>query len=341
MSALREPAVWFPTVCTGTGTEVFTLRLAEALGKRGIRTEIAWLPLRAEYAPWTVPVPQPPPWATVAHVNTWLHSRFLPRNLPIVATIHHSMHHRDARANKGFARALYHRYWFVPNERRLLRRAESVVAVSHFVARTAKRTLLNVPMQVVYNGIDTERYRPGRRLRHAGESFRLLYVGAWKKMKGVDLIAPIMRGLGKGFDLQYTGGQAAARDKPSMPPNMHDIGSLDGDAVIATMQTSDALLFPSRSEGFGLVAAEAMACGLPVIVTCGSSLSEIVEDGVTGILCPQDDVAAFAAAVRELTVDRDRCSRMSRAARQRAVEMFGDGAMVDAYVNVYHELTSS
>ena len=64
------PAIWFPTVRTGTGTDVFTQRLVADLSKRGVRAEITWLPLRAEYAPWTVPIPQPPAWATVAHVNT-------------------------------------------------------------------------------------------------------------------------------------------------------------------------------------------------------------------------------------------------------------------------------
>ena len=46
-----EPAVWFPAVRAGTGTDVFTERLVEGLNKRGIRAEITWLPLRAEYAP--------------------------------------------------------------------------------------------------------------------------------------------------------------------------------------------------------------------------------------------------------------------------------------------------
>lgn len=56
----KQPSIWFPTVKTNTGTDVFTERLADGLNKQGIRAEITWLPLRAEYAPWTVPVPPPP-----------------------------------------------------------------------------------------------------------------------------------------------------------------------------------------------------------------------------------------------------------------------------------------
>jgi len=296
-----SPAVWFPTVRTKTGTDIFTERLVKELNHRGIRAEITWLPLRSEYAPWTVPLPEPPNWATIAHVNTWLHPRFAPKNLPFVATIHHSVHHPDALSYKGWLRAAYHKYWIAPNEREIMRRATKVIAVSHFVANTAKQTLADVPIEVIYNGVDTAIFKPGNRIRSPGEPFQLLYVGSWMARKGVDLLAPIMRELGDQFELRYTGGPKAEKDKPNMPSNMKDIGRLDGDAEVArAMQSSDALLFPSRSEGFGLVAAEAIACGIPVVATRGSSLPEVIKDQETGVLCTQDDVHAFARAVRRI-----------------------------------------
>ena len=187
-----SPAIWFPAIRTGTGTDVFTQRLVDGLRARGIGAEITWLPLRAEYAPWTVPVPRPPVWATVCHVNSWLHPRFIPE-LPMMATLHHSIHDPALRPYKGWLRAAYHKYWIAPIERRVLRRAERVVAVSHFVADMARQTLCGVPMRVIYNGIDTEQFCPGNRVRQAGEPFRLLYVGSWTARKGVDLLGPIMR----------------------------------------------------------------------------------------------------------------------------------------------------
>ena len=331
------PAIWFPTVRTGTGTDVFTQRLVADLCKRGVRAEITWLPLRAEYAPWAVPIPRPPAWATVAHVNTWLHTRFIPRSLPVVATIHHAVHHPDASAYKGPLRAAYHHWWIAPNERRVLRHAQTVVAVSHFVADSARHSLLDVPMQVIYNGVDTERFRPGKRQRQPGEPFKLLFVGGWKALKGVDLLPQILRQLGDGFVLHYTGGPAAEKDKAQMPPNMIDMGRLQGDAaVVAAMQNADALLFPSRSEGFGLVAAEAMACGLPVIAARSASLVEVVADGQTGVLCPPDDVAAFVTATRSLAADHIRYASLAQAARLQAVEHFSETTMIDAYLHLYH-----
>jgi glycosyltransferase involved in cell wall biosynthesis len=333
-----SPAIWFPAVRTGTGTDVFTERLAAGLQARGLQAGISWLPLRAEYAPWSVPVPRVPAWATVCHVNTWLHPRFIPRHLPVVATLHHSIHDPALLPYKGWLRAAYHRHWIAPIERRVLRRAEHVVAVSRFVADMARQTLCDVPMQVIYNGVDTQAYHPGNRVRRPGEPFRLLYVGSWRALKGVDLLAPIMRELGDDFELRYTGGTAAERDKPGMPANMHDLGRLSGRQVVAAMQDADAFLFPSRSEGFGLVVAEAMACGVPVIATHGSSLTEVVEDGVTGMLCPKDDVSTFVTAARSFAADVVGHQVMVRISRERSATRFSAQEMFDAYIRNYSEL---
>ena len=85
--AQADLGVWFPTVRTGTGAQKFTERLVAALQKRGIRAAITWLPHRAEFLPWTVAVPQPPDWARIVHVNSWLPARFIPGHLPVVATV--------------------------------------------------------------------------------------------------------------------------------------------------------------------------------------------------------------------------------------------------------------
>lgn len=341
----RQPAIWFPTVRTDTGTDVFTERLVAALQQRGLRAEITWLPLRAEYAPWTVPVPQTPEWANVVHVSTWLHTRFISPRLPVVVTVHHAVHHPDARTYKGPLRAAYHRWWMAPNERRVLRRASqhgAVVAVSRFVADSTCASLLNVPMQVIYNGVDTSTFQPGPRQRQTGEPFKLLFVGSWMARKGVDLLAPIMRELGEGFVLHYTGGPAAAQDKATMPSNMIDIGRLHGDvAVAAAMQDADALLFPSRSEGFGLVAAEAMACGLPVVAARSASLVEVVAHGQTGELCLPDDVPGFVSAVRQLPADGVRYEGLRARARLRVMQNFSEDTMVQAYGTLYHQLSTS
>jgi len=117
---------------------------------------------------------------------------------------------------------------------------------------------------------------------------------------------------------------------------MHDIGRLhDEKDVVAAMQDADALLFPSRSEGHPLVVIEAMACGLPVIATHGSSLAEVVQEGSTGMLCIMNDIDTFARACRELAADPVRLENMSHSAREEAAASYSALQMIDRYINAY------
>lgn len=325
------PAVWFPTIRAGSGVDVFTERLCAGLRARGVRAEITWLPLRAEYAPWSLPAPKPPPWANIAHANTWLPSRFLPSSIPLVATMHHCVHGPDLTRYKTFFQALYHRFWIFPIERKVIKRAARISAVSHYTAERTRHFFQNADITVIYNAVSldglfryTERVSPHK-------PFRLLFVGKQSTRKGSDLLAPIMRSLGPEFELMHTGPSI-----PGAPTNMRSIGKdLTPTELACQYQTSDALLFPSRLEGFGLVALEAQACGLPVIATRGSSLPEVIEDGVTGLLCPQDDVRAFAEAARWLAAHPEQWQAMRRAARKRAETCFDFETMIDRYLALY------
>jgi len=336
MSAGREPGIWFPAIRAGTGTDVFTERLVDRLQRCGMRAGITWLPLRAEYAPWSVAAPEAPDWATLAHVNTWLHPRFIPRGMPVVATIHHSIHDPALRPYKGFARGLYHARWIAPIERRVMRRADAIVAVSRFVAESARRHLLDVPIRVIHNGVDVDRFTPPQS-RKPRDPFRLLYVGTWSERKGASLLAPIMRELGSGYELHYSGNRPGGTS--ALPTNMRGVGRLDEVGVIRAMREAAALLFPSRSEGLALVVMEAMACGLPVIARATSVFPEMIEDGASGLLVEEDSPACFAEAIRKLRGDPGLCARMSVAARARAEQNFSFEQMLDAYVRMYRHVS--
>lgn len=330
----NQPAVWFPAVKCNTGTDIFTISLVEALNHRGIRAEITWLPYYSEYLPWLVPIPKPPIWANIVHINTWLHPRFIPKHLPIVATLHHSIHDPALEPYKGWLRAAYHHYWIKYIERNTIQQAQTVVAVSQFAAESAFQQVFNRSIQVIHNGVNIKRFHcPIKRKPH--QPFRLLYVGSWMTRKGVDLLAPIMRELGNDFVLHYTGGEMTKRGKIQSPDNMHNLGRLDADQVVASMQEADALLFPSRSEGFGLVLIEAMACGLPVITTKAASMTEIVLDQETGILCSLDDISSFTSAIRYIASNAETYNNFSKNAQKHAKYKFSQEIFENKYIEVY------
>lgn len=333
-----ELGIWFPTVRANTGADIFTQRLAEALEKRGVRTQITWLPHRAEYLPWSVTVPEPPPWANVVHVNSWLHRRFIPPNLTVVVTLHSGIHDPILTPYKSMAQMLYHRTWIRGCEIEAIRSATVVTSVSSYSATQAEKIFSYRGVIPVHNWIDVNVFTPT--LRPSQDSpFRLLFVGGMRKLKGADLLKKIMSNLGDDFILRYTGNPSPTEWEVDLPSNMFSIGRLNKQhELVEAYTSSDALLFPTRLEGFGLVALEAQSCGLPVIATNCSSLPEVVEDGVTGFLCQQDNIGEFADAARKLRHDRDLWAAMRIAARERAVSCFSEERAIDKYLELYQTL---
>lgn len=337
---MNTPRIWFPTIRCGSGADVFTQRLADALNELGSRAEITWLPHRAEYAPWSVPAPKAPAWANVVHVNTWLHPRFIPPHLPVVATMHHVVHTPDFAPYRTRAQALYHTLWIKAIEAAVLRRVNAVTAVSHYTAAQVRAVFGRDDVTVIPNGVDTAVFRPGRG-RPPHHPFRLLFVGNWSRRKGTDLLTPIMQALGPDFELCMTSGLRDLRDKTPLPTNIRFLGRIPTtEALVRVYQDADALLFPSRLEGFGLVILEAMACGLVVVATRASAIPELVRDNVTGFLCPLDDSAAFVHAITQISKDLHRTKTIRNAAYADVKTRFTQYAMTQHYIQIYNSILS-
>lgn len=331
----KELGIWFPAIRCGTGADVFTRRLCDGLKERGILVEISWLPHRAEYAPFSVQVPKPPKWATLAHINTWLPSRFVPKQLPIVATVHHSVHNDELTAFKSKMQAMYHRFWIYRTEAACLRKARRIIAVSHYTAKATQKAFGLRNIEVIYNGLDCEQFSPKPRTA-PHHPFRLLYVGNWSMRKGVDLLAEILTRLGQEYVLLYTEDQHGRHKSYELPNNCISVGRPSNEELVSIYRDSDALLFPSRLEGFGLVVAEAMACGLPVIATNCSALPEIVQQGVTGWLC-KSSAEEFAEACRSVA-EPSRWREMRIEARKRIENFFDRQNMIASYIELYEAL---
>lgn len=331
-----QPAVWFPAIRAGTGADVFTDRLCNGLVARGLRAEIGWLPHRAEYAPLTCRSLRAPPWANIVHVNTWIHARFAPPYTPLVATMHHVVHDDALERYKTRLQSMYHRFWIKPMEAEVLARAAAITAVSRYTAGKTIAAFGARQIEVIHNGLDLRDY-PRRAEARVGKPFRVLFIGSWSTRKGVDLLPPIMKSLGDDFELRFTGTPNPSQ-RASLPANSVALGRLTDQELRKAYASSDALLLPSRLEGFGQVAMEAMASGLPVVATDGSALPEVVEHGVTGLLCPQDDVLAFAGALRELASDHGLWVGMSAAAIARATREFDISLMLDRYIELYRSI---
>jgi L-malate glycosyltransferase len=111
-------------------------------------------------------------------------------------------------------------------------------------------------------------------------------------------------------------------------------------SVTELLACSDLFLLPSESESFGLVALEAMACGVPVVATRTGGVPEVVEHGHSGYLAPIGATAEMATAGIELLSDADRWRHASAAARHDA-ERFSTDLVIPRYERLYQEILAT
>ncbi len=320
---------------SNSGVDKFTERLSNSLRKRGIRAEISWLPHRAEYLPWSVEIPEVPDWANVVHIHPWLHTRFIPKELPCVATLHSCVHDPALRPYKSILQSLYHQGMMFHRERSALKRADAITAVSHYTSNMTKRFFDCGNIEVIHNSVDTQSFYPSKD-RRPNKPFRLLYVGSIRLLKGVDLLPEIMATLGCDFELHFTGTLEALSRFDKIPPNIIPLGWVSNTKDMRkAYQNCDALLFPTRLEGLPLTTLEAMACGLPVIATNIASLPEVIASGKTGLLCGLDNINDFVTAAKMLRINNEETTKMSHNARKHIKENFSERLITERYIRLY------
>ena len=109
-------------------------------------------------------------------------------------------------------------------------------------------------------------------------------------------------------------------------------------AVDRILPLADLLLLPSTVESFGLVALEAMACGVPVVGYDGGGLPEVVRHGQDGMLAPLGDLERMIEMTLELLQTNGLRERMGKSARKRATETFPTEKVVAVYENLYRRV---
>lgn len=135
-----------------------------------------------------------------------------------------------------------------------------------------------------------------------------------------------LRIAGRGKDLDRVRSHAA---ELGLSGCIHLHGAVSDDARDELFSGAKLLLMPSRFEGFGMVAAEAMAAGVPVVAAAAGSLPEVVAPPEGGLLFPVGDAEAMAATAGALLDDNDRRLALSRSARASAERFRWDAVARD------------
>jgi glycosyltransferase involved in cell wall biosynthesis len=166
------------------------------------------------------------------------------------------------------------------------------------------------------------------RRSHQDGPLRLLVSGTVMRHKGllrlVEALAPLPAG---SFTLDVAGsvdadpGYVAAVERAALRRGLAGRvrlhGELRGEPLWDLYRRSQVLVLPSDREAYSLACLEAMAFGLPVLVTDRGGMAELVTPGQDGFLLPPEDAAAWGTAVRHLAADRRELAALSRAALAR------------------------
>jgi glycosyltransferase involved in cell wall biosynthesis len=205
--------------------------------------------------------------------------------------------------------------------RPLIRRARLVVAASRFLADGA-RELGARSVRVVPNGLELP---PDTGTPE--DPPHVLYAGRLSEEKGILELLDATRGLPR-----VVVGDGPLRDRV---PDA--VGFVPPAELGAYFERASVVCVPSRREGYGVVAREAMAHGRPVVATAAGGLADAIADDVTGLVVPVRDPAALRAALERLLGDAELRARLGAAARRHAEEAYSWAVATESLLSAYAE----
>lgn len=252
-------------------------------------------------------------------------------------------------AQGSYAIAPLHNWKTRALARATYRAAQVVIAISGYTAQRVREDVPFVRMVTVPHGINVAKYPPAP--IRAGMVRRLISVGGLKSRKGYDVALRAFAVLRRSIpELRYTivGDQNDASYTRSLHELCRALGierhvdfcrNISDAELLRLYAQSDIFLLPSVNdgdhfEGFGLVFLEAAIMGLPVIGTTGNGISDAVSDGGNGILVPQHDASAVAAAVERIYSDEQLWRVMSSKSRAWA-EQHALSDVISSYIELY------
>lgn len=230
----------------------------------------------------------------------------------------------------------------------------TLARVDRVIVHTRSYGITSAPLrgralEIIPSSVNLDRFRPevdGRPVRERlgldGQRV-VAFTGRLVPHKGIDVLLRTLPELpddvaalivGRGPRLSGLRGLASrlgVLDRVRFCPDVGD------DDLPAYLRAADLFVFPSqnRLEGFGLAVAEAMACGLPVVIADMPGVREVIEPGKEGLLAEPLSARDLGTQIRQLLDDPERLRRMGAAARKRAEERYGLPTVAGQLIALY------
>ena len=239
---------------------------------------------------------------------------------------------------------------------RLLARADSItVSNPNYIASSPYLRPYASKCVIIPHGADLTHFAPTEAMLRRAEEIRrkyaaplILFVGLLRYYKGLPFLIQAMPKIRAKLLIAGAGPQGqewqALVHQLGLDEQVFFLGRVSDEEKLALYYACDVFVLPSihRSESWGAVQVEAMACGRPVVCTeLGTGTSFVNLDGITGLVVPPRNSNALAEAINLLLADPDLRRRMGQAALRRAQQELAANVMVQRLVQLYRELVSS
>ncbi|MCX7798430.1 MAG: N-acetyl-alpha-D-glucosaminyl L-malate synthase BshA [Melioribacter sp.] len=242
---------------------------------------------------------------------------------------------------------------FMPLVKFSIEESDGVTAVSRFLKeKTLTNFNTNKEIEVIYNFIDIEKYRPFQekpfreKIAIHGEKV-LIHTSNFRVVKRVPDTIRILQKVKKEIPAKLV----LVGDGPDRSECERLARELDlqkdviflgkQDALPEILNAADIFLMPSQSESFGLSALEAMACGIPVVSTSVGGLPELIIHNETGYIAEIGDIDRMAKYVIELLTNEKKYAIFSKNSRERAVKYFDKNLIVPKYIEYYQKILNN
>jgi len=243
---------------------------------------------------------------------------------------------------------------YLPITRYAIQESDGVTSISSYLKdKTVQDFGVTRGIEVVPNFVNCDVYTPindkakraeeRRRLARPDEAI-LMHLSNFRPVKRVvdvvKVFAQVVREMPAQLVLVGDGPERSAAEWLARDLHIHERVHFLGkqERVNELLPLADLLLMPSEMESFGLAALEAMACKVPSIATWVGGVSELIDDGETGLLYPVGEVEAMARGALGLLNDRPRLEAMRDAGRKTAQKRFCASLVVPQYVRYYESV---
>ena len=228
--------------------------------------------------------------------------------------------------------------------------ADGLVANSKGLQEFALDFCSKYTIDVIYNGVDTEKYYPLKKNDSESDNseIRLLFISRLIERKGLQYLIPRIKDIETATakkvrllivgDGPYRSILENMAEQYGISDNVIFYGQKDKSELRGYYQQGDVFVFPSKKEGMPNAVLEAMACGLPVVMSPCQGSDELIEEN--GLIADADLDRFYESVVKYINLTEEEQSRMSDVSRKRAEEIFSWKSVANDYIKMFDRIGS-